>query len=87
MAKIIEIVVSRSVKINLGNYESLDHFLSVKAEVDELDDVPEEIIKLTAVVERAMVHQLVRSYKVRHKPMGPGRTARHHGLTYIPKEK
>ncbi len=82
-----EINISRSVRINTGNYEGTEHFVSMKAEVEELDDATEEILSLTATVERAMVAQLVRSYKVRgKKDMTPKKVARHHGLTYLPED-
>lgn len=32
--KIVEITVSKSMKINTGNYESKDYFVSMKAEID-----------------------------------------------------
>ena len=37
--KVIEVVVSRSVKVNTGNYESMDFFVSLKAEVDYDADI------------------------------------------------
>lgn len=81
-----EIVISRAVKINTGNYESTDHFLSMKAEIDGLDDEASAAAELNAHVERAMVAQLVRAYKVRgKKDMTAEKVARHHGLTHIPK--
>ncbi len=81
-----EIVVSRSVRVNTGNYEGTEHFVSMKAEIDELDDEAKASAELNAHVERAMVTQLVRAYKVRgKKDMTPEKVAKHHGLTYIPK--
>ena len=82
-----EIVVSRSVRVNTGNYEGLEHFMSMKAELDELDDETAVARRLTETVERSMVEQLVRSYRVRGKSgMTHEKTARHHGLTYVPAE-
>lgn len=81
-----EIVISRSVRVNTGNYEGTDHFISMKAEIDELDDEPSAAAELNAHVERAMVAQLVRAYKVRgKKDMTAEKVARYHGLTHIPK--
>jgi len=83
-----EICVSRSVRVNTSNYEGTEHFISMKAEVDELDDIREETSKLVATVEKAMVTQLVRSYTTRGKKgMTPEKVAKHHGLTYIPKNE
>jgi hypothetical protein len=87
MAEVKEIVISRSVRINTGNYEGLEHFISMKAELGEFDDVAEEALKLSAKIERALVTQLARSYKVRKKSMTVSEIARHHGLSYVPKEK
>ncbi len=87
--KVTEIAVSRSVRMNTGNYEGTEHFVSMKAEVDELDDVAEEARALAATVERTMVTQLVRSYRVRGKTTmsDPKAVARHHGLSHVPKEE
>ena len=90
MAQDREIVVSRSVRVNTGNYEGTEHFVSMKTELDAngLDDPEEETHRLVGVVERAMVAQLVRSYKARGKKemTDPEKVARHHGLTHLPKK-
>ncbi len=86
MSVIKEIVISRSCRVNTGNYEGLEHFVSMKAELDELDDVTEMARDLAADVERAMVVQLVRSYRVRKKALTAVEVARHHGLSYVPKD-
>lgn len=36
--KIVEITVSKSQKINTGNYTSKDYFISMKAEIDITED-------------------------------------------------
>ncbi|MEE8608942.1 MAG: hypothetical protein V3S55_15165 [Nitrospiraceae bacterium] len=86
---ITEIVVSRSCRVNLGNYEGTEHFISMKATIDELDTA-EAVARhdLARTVERAMVTQLLRSYKVRGvKAMDTAKkVAKHHGLSYVPKE-
>lgn len=87
--EIKEIVISRSCRINIGNYEGLEHFLSMKAQLDELDDEVMAVEELAAKVERAMVAQLVRSYKARGKKdmTDPAKVAKHHGLSYVPVKK
>jgi hypothetical protein len=85
--RIREVVVSRTVRVNTGNYEGTEHFVSMKAEVDpELDDVTADAQALAAVVEKAVCRQLVRSYKVRGKGdmSDPAKVARHHGLSWVP---
>jgi len=37
--KIVELTVSKSRKINTGNYESKDYFISLKAEVEITDNL------------------------------------------------
>ena len=82
-----EIVVSRSVRVNTGNYEGLEHFVSMKAELDELDDEVTVAAELAATVERTLVAQLHRSYRVRGKAeMTPEKVAKHHGLSYVPRK-
>lgn len=84
--KTVEVVVSRSVRVNTGNYEGTEHFVSMKTVLDELDDERSAAQELSAHVERAMVAQLCRAYKVRgKKDMTPERVAKHHGLTYLSK--
>ncbi len=86
--RVTEIVLSTSVRMNTGNFEGTEKFVSMKTEVDPLDDDVKVAADLNAKVERAMVTQLVRSYKVRgKKDMTPAKVARHHGLSHIPKEE
>jgi len=88
-----EITVSRSVKIDLGNYESLDMFVSARAELDPLEESEDEAFaELSRTVERALVTQLYRSYTVRGVTPGLKKgeltttgVAKHHGLTQAPK--
>lgn len=86
--KITEIVVSRSVKLNVGNYEGTDYFLSVKAE-DENGIEPGATEKLERAVETSILETLARVYK--QKGVSPGginsskgttryAIAKHHGL-------
>jgi hypothetical protein len=44
--QITEIVLSRSRKVNLGNYESADVFMSMKIELETSDQEPARIDKL-----------------------------------------
>lgn len=87
MAEVKEVTVSRTCKINIGNYESVDHFVSMKAELDPFDD-PEEAVRETAAqVETAMAAQLARSYRVRGKKMGLADVVKHHGLALVRTEE
>lgn len=81
MADIKEVTVSLSCRVNHGNYEGSEHFVSVKAELDELDDAREVAAELRATAERAMHAGLVRSYGVRRKKLTDEQIARQHGLS------
>jgi hypothetical protein len=41
--KIVEIVVSRSQKVNTGNYQSKDFFISLKCEVESCDSTIDSV--------------------------------------------
>ncbi len=78
---VVRVTVSRSVRVNTGNYEGTEHFTSMKAEIDGLDDPVAETINVARMVEVALLAQLVHSYGVRgKKEMTVKRIARHHGL-------
>lgn len=62
--KITEITASASTKLNNGNYESTDFFLSVKAE-DPEGIKPGTAALLQKTVETALLETLVKQY--RHK--------------------
>ena len=82
MAKLTEVVISRSAKINTGNYESTDVFCSFKAELEsvDLDEFTEDdIADLRKRVREAVLDEVV--HVVYEKGMGvkdgksPSRTA------------
>lgn len=78
--KVTEVVASCTTKMNLGNYEATDLFLSAKAEVDELDTPESAMAELTAIVERAMVKRLVAAYAKRGINKDEAAVRKHHGL-------
>lgn len=77
-----EITVSRSVRVNTGNYEGLEHFVSMKAELDEFDNEGEAHKRLCKIAEAALTIQLQRSYQVRGKGLSIAQVAKRHGLSY-----
>lgn len=81
MALIKEITASRSVKMNLGNYESVDFFLSMKAELDEFDDPAVETEELQAKVDAATIQQVRRAYRARGKKVSLAALCKQHGLS------
>jgi purine-nucleoside phosphorylase len=80
MAEVTEIICSRAFKMNLGNYESVDVFLSMRAVLDDFDDPAEEVEKLAVAVEAAALVQLQRAYKARGKKVGDAEIKRRHGI-------
>ena len=75
-----EIVACRSYKINLGNYDNVDVFVSVKADIDPLDDPDEAVAELAARVERAALAQLMSVYRARGKKASEAEVRRRHGI-------
>ena len=82
--KVLGMTVSRTVRVNTGNYEGTEHGTSMKAEVDDFDDPVAETINVARMVEGALLAQLVHSYRARgKKEMTAKRIARHHGLGLV----
>lgn len=78
--KITEITASRTARINLGDYESTDVFMSMKAEVEDGDLVAEVRKSLLQTLERAMTMQVVAAYKARGKDMTKDQVIRKFGF-------
>lgn len=80
MAVVKEIACSRSVRVNTGQYEGTELFVSMKMELDELDDEREQADLLATTVEEAIGRQLLMSYRVRGKKLSRSLIAKQHGL-------
>jgi hypothetical protein len=80
MGVVKEISCSRSVRVNTGQYEGTEYFVSMKMELDDLDDEAVEADRLALVVEEAIGRQLFASYKVRGKNLNRAQIAKQHGL-------
>lgn len=78
--QIMKITASEAVKCNTGNYESVDHFISMKAELHELDDPIEMQALLDRKVQVAMLIRLERFYKARGKSLSKREICVQHGL-------
>lgn len=86
MAEITKIVASRSTRVNTGQYEGTEYFLSLEATIDpELDDAEEERKLLEAKLNQAMLATLVSAHKATGKAVTVAAVAKRHGIT-IPKE-
>ncbi len=71
--------VARSYKINLGNYENVDVFVSMCAEPDALDG-PEAMDELAVRVEAAALRQIMSVYKARGKRVTEEQVRQRHGI-------
>lgn len=80
--RVTEIVASRSVRVNTGEYEGTEHFVSLKAEVDELDTPEQAMAELAAMAEQQLARQLLAHYLTRGKKALSTLDAvkKHHGL-------
>ena len=67
--KVTELTASRTARINLGDYESTDVFLSMKGEVEEGEDLTEARNELAQLIESSMVVQVHAAMKARGKEM------------------
>ena len=75
-----EITVARSYKMNLGNYENVDVSVSMRAEIDELDDCPNAANELANKVEYAALQQIMSVYRARGKKVTEAEARRRHGI-------
>ncbi len=81
--EIKEIVVARTYKVNLGNYENVDVHVSMRAELDELDSVIISMRHLASYVEDAALGQLVSAYRARGKKVTDKEIGRRHGIRVL----
>lgn len=84
MAKLTEVVVARSVKVNLGDYQSIDFFASAKVENFTGQDNRLAVIDDTGRrLEDALAAQILASYKTRGKKATLEQIKRRYGLTGV----
>jgi len=78
--EIKEITISRSARMNLGDYEGVEQFVSMRAELQPGDNPASCSMDLAKKVEMALCAQLFLSIKKRGKKMTIEETAKHYGL-------
>lgn len=83
MSKVSEIVISRTTRMNTGNYEGTEYFVSMKMELDELDDAEHDMEDLQNRVDQAMIQQLMLAYKARKKVTTKEQVCIRHGFNDI----
>ena len=87
MAKITEVVSSLAVKVNVGDYQSVDFFTSIKAEVKPFDEDASKVASLTyRLVNAAMISNLKAHFAARGKKLSTADICKRYGLQ-LPKEK
>ena len=78
--RVKEIVASRTIKVSLGNYESVDIFVSMKAELDDMDDEFTCHEQLGRRVESAAFVQLVNAHQARGKTFVKAELTKRYGV-------
>lgn len=75
----IEVAVSRTVKVNLGDYESTDFFVSMKDDATE-ETVAEVRKKLRRTINTALANDIFLHFKKRGKKVSLQSVKRRYGL-------
>lgn len=75
-----EVTASMSVRVNVGDYQGTEFFVSMKAEVTELDPLDVVLRETQAAVCQAMVDNVRRSYAARGKTLTDDQVRRQHGI-------
>ena len=86
MAKITEVVSSLSVKVNVGDYQSVDFFTSLKAEDVKPETAERTAAELNAFCNRNMVANLRAHFAARGKKLTTEEICKRYGLT-VPKKE
>lgn len=82
MAKIIEVVSSLAVKVNVGDYQSVDFFTSAKSEVAPVGEDAEGVAAVThKIVMDATLSKLRAHFRARGKKYDDATICRMYGLT------
>lgn len=84
MPKIVEVVSSMTVKVNVGDYQSVDFFTALKAESPDALKATEE---LHALLNRATLSKLRAHFKARGKKYTDEQICRIYGLAIPAKPK
>lgn len=81
--KISEVTVSQSVRVNLGDYQSTDFFVSMKAELDDGDKPLDVAASLRRRVAHALTNTVGANFKARGKDISPKKIATTYGIERI----
>jgi hypothetical protein len=73
-----EVVVSRSVRVNLGDFQGTELFVSMK---DESDEPVKAQRRLRRLVDQALIADLQRHFKARGKPISVEAICKRYGFS------
>lgn len=79
--KISEVVVSRSVRVNLGDYQATDFFVSMKAEPGDGEKSRDVARSLRRVVDRAIVKNISAHFRGRGQKQTPEQICKKYGFS------
>lgn len=82
MAHVAELCVSRSVRVNTGQYEGTECFVSMKVQLDELDDPTKEMADLEDRANLAILRAVYQVHAAAGKKPALKAIAVRHGLVY-----
>lgn len=87
MAFVKELNVSRSVRVNTGQYEGTEVFVSMKAELDEFDDPDQELANLEDRADKAILMSVYGVHASTGKKPTIKAIATRHGLKIHPQKE
>ncbi|MET4240275.1 hypothetical protein [Bradyrhizobium sp. RT10b] len=83
--KVLEITVSQTVRVNLGDYQSTDFFVSMKAEVEDGEKPLDVAASLRRRVAHALTNSVGANFKARGKDISAKQIAKTYGIERIEK--
>jgi hypothetical protein len=82
VAEIKEVSVSKSCRVNTGNYEGTEYFINLKAELDDFDGIEDVTQELNEALNLALLDQLRRGYAAKGKKVSLEDIAKRHAIPY-----
>lgn len=80
--KITEVAASRTVRINLGDYQSTDFFVSMKAEVFDGEKRTDAARSLHKLIDRVLLIEVARHFKARGKTVKTDELRKRYGFQH-----
>ena len=83
--KVLEVTVSQTVRVNLGDYQSTDFFVSMKSEVEAGEKPLDVAANLRRRVAHALTNSVGANFKARGKDISAKKIASTYGIERIEK--